>query len=237
MADFARAYGRKTSAAADVDRSGAGRASYALGRGAIQGANALATEEAAMTQNIVELGRGTANFATSALGDAARLASQQAISDWKYQFAQDKLDADARNFYGDIAAVEHPADRAPSYGMNGHIVGGQDVVAVYEVATEAVARARAGEGPSFIEVQTYRIGGHSSTNPETYYMDEPEIERERERDPLVHLRARILGDGAASTEALDDIESETDAQADDAVKRALEAPFPDESVAFEGVYA
>ena len=99
-------------------------------------------------------------------------------------------------YYGDVAAVEHPADRAPAYGMAGHIVSGQDVVAVYETAAEAVAKARAGAGPSFIEVQTYRIGGHSSTNPETYYMDEPEIERERERDPLTRLRARILDEGA-----------------------------------------
>ena len=133
--------------------------------------------------------------------------------------------------------MEHPADRAPAYAMEGHILGGQDVVAVYEAAAEAVARARAGDGPSFIEVQTYRIGGHSSTNPETYYMDEPEIERERSRDPLVHLRSRILDEGAATAEALDDIDRETDATAEDAVRRALDAPFPDESVAFEGVYA
>lgn len=140
-------------------------------------------------------------------------------------------------FYGDISAVARPVDRAPSYAMKGHVVSGHDVAAVYGAAAEAVARARAGEGPSFIQVDTYRIGGHSSTNPETYYMDEPEIERERGRDPLKLLRERIVAENASTAEALDAIDDEADALAEDAVKRAFDSALPDDSVAFEGVYA
>ena len=96
---------------------------------------------------------------------------------------------------GDVTAVEHPAaDRASAYGLEPIVVDGNDVDAVYAVATAAVDRARAGDGPSLIEALTYRHGGHSRADPGKYRPDD-EVAAWKARDPIPAYRARLEAAG------------------------------------------
>ena len=97
---------------------------------------------------------------------------------------------------GDVTAVPRPAaDRASAYGLEAIVVDGNDPDAVYAVAVTAVARARAGEGPSLIEALTYRHGGHSRADPGKYRPDE-EVKAWLARDPIPRYRERLLATGA-----------------------------------------
>ena len=85
---------------------------------------------------------------------------------------------------GAVTAVARPAaDRAAAYGLEAIVVDGNDVEAVYEIATRAIARARAGDGPSLVEAITYRHGGHSRADPGKYRPDD-EVEAWKARDPI-----------------------------------------------------
>jgi len=96
---------------------------------------------------------------------------------------------------GDVTAVEHPAaDRAASYGLEPVVIDGNDADVVYAVARAALEKARSGNGPSLIEVQTYRHGGHSRADPGKYRPDE-EVAAWKERDPVKLYRARLLAEG------------------------------------------
>jgi len=96
---------------------------------------------------------------------------------------------------GDVTAVEHPAaDRAASYGLEPVVIDGNDADVVYAVAQAALEKARSGNGPSLIEVQTYRHGGHSRADPGKYRPDE-EVAAWKERDPVKLYRARLLAEG------------------------------------------
>lgn len=106
-------------------------------------------------------------------------------------------------------------------------VDGNDVWAVREAAGDAVAAARAGGGPQFIEARTYRLVGHSRSDPGRY-RPEGELERWRERDPLVVARARLAGGGIAE-ESLDEVERSIADELEAVKEAALAAPFPEPS--------
>src|SRR5580658_1794361 len=113
----------------------------------------------------------------------------------------------------EVTAVANPAaDRASAYGLEGIIVDGNDVDAVYDVAVTAIARARAGEGPSLIEAKTYRHGGHSRADPAAY-RPKDEVDEWLRRDPIELYRARAIEAGIAQS-VLDDIDAETQAKLD-----------------------
>jgi pyruvate dehydrogenase E1 component alpha subunit len=122
--------------------------------------------------------------------------------------------------------IEHIADRAAAYGMPGVVVDGNDVVAVYEVAGEAIARARRGEGPTLIECKTYRLCGHSRSDPRTYRSQDEEAEWEA-RDPIPGLGERLKEMDLASDETLAAVEAEVVALIDEAVSFAEESPSPE----------
>jgi pyruvate dehydrogenase E1 component alpha subunit len=91
-----------------------------------------------------------------------------------------------------VAAVPNPAaDRAPAYGLDSIVVDGNDADAVYVVASDAIAKARRGEGPSLIEAQTYRQGGHSRADPGKY-RPAAELEAWLARDPIPMYHQRML---------------------------------------------
>jgi len=96
--------------------------------------------------------------------------------------------------HGDISPVGNAADRAAAYAMTCRIVDGNDVVAVHETAAAARAAAAAAEGPVFIELQTYRISGHSRGD-ECPYRSREEEAQWAERDPIVRLRQRLAAAG------------------------------------------
>jgi pyruvate dehydrogenase E1 component alpha subunit len=131
--------------------------------------------------------------------------------------------------------IEDVADRAAAYGMPGHVVDGNDVVAVYEAAGEAIARARRGEGPTLLECKTYRLCGHSRSDPRTYRSKEEEAMWE-EKDPIPALGQRLKDLELATDETLASIEQEVVTLVDDAVAFAEESPPPEPADALEHVF-
>jgi pyruvate dehydrogenase E1 component alpha subunit len=125
-------------------------------------------------------------------------------------------------------ATPQVADRASAYGMPGVVVDGMDPVAVYEATSEAVARARRGDGPTLIEAMTYRFRGHFEGDSETYRTRE-EVEAWIQRDPLVTYPQRLIADGVADDATLRRIAEEGRAEVDTAAERALlgARPAPD----------
>ena len=130
------------------------------------------------------------------------------------------------------------ADRAAGFGMPGvRVEDGQDVLAVYEATNAAVERARRGEGPTLVEVVTYRFREHSEgLRLGTDYRDADERAMWVGRDPIVLFRERLIKDGVATAEELDRLESEVAEEVEEAVRFTNESPFPDPSVAFADLY-
>ena len=136
----------------------------------------------------------------------------------------------------DITAVTHPAaDRASAYGLEPIIVDGNDVDAVYDVATRAIARARSGEGPSMIEALTYRHGGHSRADPGKYRPDE-EVAVWLAKDPIPMYHARLLAEGATE-EQLVEIELSVAAEVERATEEAKAGPTPGADLLMKDVWA
>jgi TPP-dependent pyruvate/acetoin dehydrogenase alpha subunit len=137
---------------------------------------------------------------------------------------------------GAVTAVARPAaDRASAYGLEPIVVDGNDVEAVHAVATTALARARAGEGPSLIEALTYRHGGHSRADPGRYRPDD-EVAAWKARDPLTTFRAKLEADGVEAA-TLDAIDDEVRAQVAAAEAEAREGPEPSPDVLETQVWA
>ena len=128
------------------------------------------------------------------------------------------------------------ADRARAFKIPATVIDGNDVAAVWQAASEAVARARRGEGPSFIEARTYRIQGHLEAEDLFLaggkYRDKQEIDAWRLKDPLDRTRERLVGLGAraADLEALDKRVGE---RVEEAVKFAQESEPADPELAFD----
>ena len=131
--------------------------------------------------------------------------------------------------------IENIADRAGSYGMASDICDGMDVLAVYEAAGRAIDRARAGGGPTLLECKTYRLCGHSRSDPRTYRSKEEEAEWAT-RDPITRLAAQMKEAGLATDESLAQIEAEVVAAIDDAVAFAESSPSPEPEEALEDVF-
>jgi len=132
--------------------------------------------------------------------------------------------------------------RAEGYGIPGVRVDGQDVVAVYETASEAVERARAGHGPTLIEAMTYRWYGHfygeeALIGTYSYRTDDEVADWKTNRDPVRLTRQRVLDQGLASAEELDAIDEAIDAEMDRAATFAQESPQPPAEQALDFVYA
>jgi pyruvate dehydrogenase E1 component alpha subunit len=125
---------------------------------------------------------------------------------------------------GETTSLNDLAERAKAHAMPGVIVDGQDVDAVRGAVAAAIARARSGEGPTLLEMKTYRYRGHSRTDP-AKYRPEGELERWKERDPIELLRSKLMA-GGALTEAEHlglrlDVQTEVDAAAEAAAEAAV----------------
>ncbi|MDF3292605.1 pyruvate dehydrogenase (acetyl-transferring) E1 component subunit alpha [Streptomyces silvisoli] len=113
--------------------------------------------------------------------------------------------------------------RAASYGMASWAVDGMDVLAVERAAQQAVTSIRAGAGPLFLELRTYRFRAHSMYDPDRYRSKE-EIEKWRARDPIPALTQRMRDDGELDDAALADLENQVTAEIEKAVRAAEDAP-------------
>jgi len=135
-----------------------------------------------------------------------------------------------------VMLIENIAKRAVAYGIPGVSVDGNDVIAVYEAAQEAVKHARSGSGPTLIECKTYRHKGHSRFDPATYRPKE-EVEEWIEKDPIQRLKRRLLEQWNISNEETTQIEKEVADAVETAVKFAMGSPYPAPEEALEDVYA
>jgi len=121
------------------------------------------------------------------------------------------------------------------YDMPAESVDAMDVEMVHEAVKRAADRARAGDGPTFLEFKTYRYRGHSMSDPQKYRTKE-EVEQWKMRDPLEMCRHRILTNAIATEEELDVIDARVKEKVEASVKFAEESPYPDASEAFKDVY-
>jgi acetoin:2,6-dichlorophenolindophenol oxidoreductase subunit alpha len=136
------------------------------------------------------------------------------------------------NLYGEYTRinlstpVDNIAERAASYGMPGFAIDGQDVDEVISAVGSALERARAGDGPTLLEMKTYRYSGHSRSDPGAY-RPEGELEAWMQRDPIDILRTRLLETGEATAEQLAELETRVEQRVAAAVEAVLASPPPE----------
>jgi len=133
-------------------------------------------------------------------------------------------------------AIENISDRAAGYGIPGVTVDGNDVEAVHEVVTEAVSRARTGEGPTLVEAVTYRWKGHSKSDKNLYRTKE-EIAEWRDRDPILRFESLVLERGVLDQAAVDAIRNQVTQDIRSAVRAANAAPDARPDDLLEAVFA
>lgn len=133
-------------------------------------------------------------------------------------------------------AVEHVADRAAGYGMPGQSVDGGEVLAVYRAASEAVERARRGEGPTLLEATCVRLQSHSSDDDQRRYRSTEDLEEMARHDPLERFRMDLESSSILAEGDADQIRQECQALIDEAQAEADQAPVPDPKTALQHVY-
>ncbi|MEM2917395.1 MAG: pyruvate dehydrogenase (acetyl-transferring) E1 component subunit alpha [Candidatus Bathyarchaeia archaeon] len=135
-----------------------------------------------------------------------------------------------------VMLLENVADRASAYGIPGVVVDGNDVLKVYEAAGQAIKNAREGKGPTLLECKTYRHKGHSRFDPATYRPKE-EVEKWLKEDPITRFQAKLLEMNVLSEAEMEKIRLDVKVCVENAVKYALESPYPSPEEALEDVYA
>jgi TPP-dependent pyruvate/acetoin dehydrogenase alpha subunit len=129
------------------------------------------------------------------------------------------------------------ASRSTGYGFPGTVVDGNDLFAVYDATREAIARARAGAGPTLIESRCYRMGMHNTADNPRMYRDEVEVAAARARDPIARVRAYLAAQGALTDEDHAALEQDVAAELGAAIDRVRKLPRPDRGAVFDHVYA
>ena len=126
--------------------------------------------------------------------------------------------------------------RGPAYGVPGVRVDGNDVLAVYAAAREAIDRARAGEGPTVIEAMTFRMDGHAQ-HDDAFYVPRELFDEWSRRDPIALYERRLAAEGILEPDHVEKITSRIEAALDEDQKWAEAAPAPATESALSGVYA
>jgi pyruvate dehydrogenase E1 component alpha subunit len=122
-----------------------------------------------------------------------------------------------------------------AYDMPSYPVDGMDPESVHNAIYEAAEKARLGEGPTFLEIRTYRYKGHSMSDPQKYRSKE-EVEEYKMRDPVEVTRQRILDKKYANEKELEAMEESIEEEIKACVKFAEESPFPDDAAVYEDIY-
>ena len=128
-------------------------------------------------------------------------------------------------------------NRGPAYGMESVTVDGNDVLAVYDAAEEAVQRARGGKGPTLIECRTYRTRAHSEGMRDAGYRTPEEVEEWKERDPIKRYNEWLLENEEAGPETLAEIEAEVRATVADAEEFARNSPWPEPDTVSDHIFS
>jgi pyruvate dehydrogenase E1 component alpha subunit len=137
----------------------------------------------------------------------------------------------------DSTILKTLADRAAGYGIPGVAVDGNDPMAVYEVVSEAVARARRGEGPTLIECKSTRLGGHYSADREHRYRPQEDIDEGWKNEPIKKFRDKLIKEKVLTDKEADEIEQGVLAELVKAVKFASDSPFAEPNDVLEYIYA
>lgn len=127
--------------------------------------------------------------------------------------------------------------RGRVYGMPGVTVDGNDVLAVRQAASEAVARARSGGGPTLLECRTYRVRPHAEGMRDGGYRTQAEIDEWKARDPIAMLRRRLAADGVAAEDELEGMDAEVKAAIGEAFEFAKGSPWPDPAAGARFVFS
>ena len=217
---------------ADIDKG-------MLGANGVVGSNIPVATGAALSAQL----RGTDNLSVVFFGDGA--SSQGSLHEsmnlagiWKLPV----IFVCENNRYAESTPAEYAvsggsiANRADGYGIPGVAADGQDVLEMYEVGGEAVRRARAGDGPTLIEAQTYRYMGHFGADDTSLYRTDEEEAYYRSRDCIERLKAHILEGGIAGEEDLRAIDERATAAVLAAAKFADESPWPEPDQIYADVY-
>ncbi len=133
-------------------------------------------------------------------------------------------------------AITNVVDRAKAYGMPGEIVDGNDVTAVHLAARQAIARARTGEGPTFLEFKTMRMHGHSEHDPAKYVPREL-LEEWRKKDPILKAEHLLKQLGYGEENYFQEVVERVKKEVEVGVEFAEQSPLPDGSEVLEGVFA
>lgn len=131
--------------------------------------------------------------------------------------------------------IDHISTRAAGYAMPGFTVDGNDVLAVYDVISEAVNRARRAEGPTLVECLTYRWTGHTTYDP-CLYRPPGELEEWKKKDPILRYRNRLVADGLLTEHQADLMVEEVSEAIEASVRYAIQSPTPPVTDALRDVY-
>jgi pyruvate dehydrogenase E1 component alpha subunit len=129
------------------------------------------------------------------------------------------------------------AARAAGYGIAGEAVDGNDLFAMHDACSRAVARARAGDGPTLIEARTYRMGPHNTSDDPTRYVDAVELEERRALDPVARVRRYLLAEGLIDAASEEELVAALRADYDAAFAEAEARSAPGSDALFDHVYA
>jgi pyruvate dehydrogenase E1 component alpha subunit len=186
---------------------------------------------------------GAENAVIAFLGDGAT--SQGEVNEamiWAASFSAPVVFFCQNNQYAISVPLERQSrvplyQRAAGFGFPGVRVDGNDVLAVLAVTRSALAAAREGQGPTFIEAFTYRMGAHTTSDDPTRYRLASELEEWKLRDPIARLKAYLARSGAADTAFFDSVEKEADELAGRIRQGTVEMPDPEPTSMFDHVYA
>jgi pyruvate dehydrogenase E1 component alpha subunit len=210
-----------------------------LGANGVVGSNIPVATGVALSASV----RGTDQVSVVFFGDGASSQgvlheSMNLASIWKLPtlfVCENNRYAEATPFEFTVAGGSI-SNRAAGYDMPGVTVDGQSVLDVFEVAGEAVARARRGEGPTLIEAQTYRYGGHFGADDPLGYRTEEEEAHYKARDCIRQFAAHIVEAGYAGEEQLQELDEEAEQKVAQAARFADDSPFPEPGELTEDVY-
>ena len=145
------------------------------------------------------------------------------------------------NFYGISLTpdkhfkIQDISVRSAGYGIPGITIDGNDVIAVYEAASEAIKRAREGSGPTLIEYKTYRMKGHFEGDHRLYQPKE-EVEKWRKKDPVTRYTNMLTSENVFTSDEIEKIDQETKSNIEEAISFAEKSPFPDPTETLEDVF-
>jgi TPP-dependent pyruvate/acetoin dehydrogenase alpha subunit len=212
-----------------------------LGANAIVGASIPLAVGAALTakyKGIENESVGVSFFGDGASSQGVLHESMNLASVWKLPV----IFACENNGYAEATpswyavSAEDIASRAEGYGMPGVVVDGMDVFAVYDAAGEAIARARAGEGPTFLELKTYRYHGHFHADEPLKYRTKEEEQFYKDKDAIKHFEKTVTRQKLMTAKKLKSIRDAVEKEMLDAVEFGMNSPMPDPAALYDDVY-